>query len=205
MKEELVGEIVRREWDMFQKVINAGGRASCQEDLKTFAVMRTSQVMVWNEPMLESYLNDIKTADAAGRNLMTEKYARMMESTHPEEYRGIEGSLPLLDKEVYEYTERIVALMTYWGDEMELKYPSVIKTGRPIHRFKDTAEVTSLETYTRGELYTYGIETLKLCWEYYSKCIAEGINIYEKVLKNTVKAYGYSTIQEAEDAEQKKN
>ena len=43
MKLEKVEKILQLEWNMFQKVENIGGRASCQEDFETFYIMRRSQ------------------------------------------------------------------------------------------------------------------------------------------------------------------
>lgn len=45
--------------------------------LKTFYLMREMSHSVLAADTLTSYLQDLETAAAAGRNLMTEKYARM--------------------------------------------------------------------------------------------------------------------------------
>ena len=89
MKEDLIAKIVAMEWDMFQHVVNIGGRAACQDDPETFRIMRSSQAMAWSEDSLASYLEDLAAAAQAGRNLLTEKYARMMEFTAPLEYARI--------------------------------------------------------------------------------------------------------------------
>ena len=97
MKEQLIEKIVELEWQQFQKVQNEGGRASCQDNRPTFNIMRTSQFLVWEMEILESYYQDLQDADAKGWNLLTEKYARMMESTAPVQYeqlketKGMEG------------------------------------------------------------------------------------------------------------------
>jgi hypothetical protein len=95
-KENLIASIVQAEWEMFQVVPNVGGPAGCQQDPKTFEIMRSSQAVSWSETALESYLDDLVTAQRSGRNLLTEKYARMMESTAPAEYAAIEHLLPPL-------------------------------------------------------------------------------------------------------------
>lgn len=87
-KNQLIKEIVEMEWQQFQNVHNEGGRASCQDDKETFEIMRNSQFLVWNEEVLKSYLADLQDAWADGWNLLTEKYARMMESTAPKEYEA---------------------------------------------------------------------------------------------------------------------
>ncbi|MBQ7585345.1 MAG: DUF4125 family protein, partial [Desulfovibrionaceae bacterium] len=69
--------IVDLEWKMFSAVQNVGGRASCQNDPQTFRIMRLSQCATWDDALISSYLDDLKLATLEGRNLMTEKYARM--------------------------------------------------------------------------------------------------------------------------------
>ena len=88
--EVLIKEIVQTEWAMFDRVSNAGGRAGCQDDWETFDIMRRSQFVVWDRVSLESYRNDLQQAEKQGRNLLTEKYAYMMQDTCPEEYQKIE-------------------------------------------------------------------------------------------------------------------
>ena len=94
--EALIKEIVQTEWAMFDRVSNAGGRAGCQDDWETFDIMRRSQFVVWDRVSLESYRNDLQQAEKQGRNLLTEKYAYMMQDTCPEEYQKIEKELPVL-------------------------------------------------------------------------------------------------------------
>ena len=94
MRDELMSEIIKLEWDMFSHVSNVGGPASCQMRPDTFKIMRKSQAATWSDELLASYLEDLKAATREGRNIMTEKYARMMESTFPEEYRKLAASLP---------------------------------------------------------------------------------------------------------------
>ena len=54
---------------------------------------------------------------------MTEKYARMMESTFPEEYRKLAASLPPVDKETLQKIEEIVAINVGWKAELFDRYP----------------------------------------------------------------------------------
>ena len=73
-KIELIDEIIAMEWWQFQAVENEGGRASCQDDLETFTIMRKSQFLAWDTDVIESYHRDISAAREACRNLITEKY-----------------------------------------------------------------------------------------------------------------------------------
>ena len=70
--------IIDREWQMFQKVENIGGRASCQDDFETFYIMRFSQYGGWSDEMVDLYLSFAADSFRLGRNLVSEKYARMM-------------------------------------------------------------------------------------------------------------------------------
>ena len=94
-RDDLVETIVRMEWDAFQRTTNMGGRVACQGNWPVFHQMRASQFLTWPENLLASYRDDLKDAEYVSRNLVTEKYARMMRSTHPEEYAAtIEPYIP---------------------------------------------------------------------------------------------------------------
>ena len=98
-KTEILEAIIQLEWNMFQKVRNTGGRAGCQDDWETFYIMRKSQFTSWKKELLLSYERDLLDGESSGRNLVMEKYAYMMESTVPEEYRRIEENLPKISEE----------------------------------------------------------------------------------------------------------
>ncbi len=92
--------VVAHEWAQFQLVRGEGGRASCQDNPAEFEVQRLGQFMTWTMPLLDSYAADLDAADAVGRNLLTEKYARMMESTEPERFAAeLAPHLPPLSAE----------------------------------------------------------------------------------------------------------
>jgi len=196
-KDELVSTIVKMEWQMFQNVRNIGGPAACQSDHETFEVMRRSQALSWSEATLESYLGDLRAAEISGRNLVSEKYARMMASTSPLEYERIKDLLPPLDHEVNPLIERIVRVEVKWQEEVLESFPHLVRRGRPIHSSEDTRYVTSVETYLRGELATYSSRTIRL----YDKDIADyqrqGKNAAMVVLEHMTKRYGYNSLEEA--------
>jgi hypothetical protein len=197
-KEDLVQEIVEIEWRMFQNVHNIGGPAPCQDDFKTFEIMRYSQAMAWSEVTLESYLDDLIAAEETGRNLVTEKYGRMMESTSPLEYARIKHLLPALDHEVLPLIDKIVATTLKWQEELMQKFPYLVRRGRPIHSSEDTLFVTSFETYLRGELVTYSSQTLKSYYQDVVNYERENENGAMITLEYTVKRYGYDSLEEAD-------
>ena len=145
---------------MFHSVQGIDGPAACQQDRKTFEIMRASQLQAWNQETAESYLDDLQRAKATGRNLMTEKYARMMEYTSPCEFRRIAPNVPALDVEAESIIERLSEISVRWMEELAAKYPHVGAQGRPIRNSGDNAHTPSFETYNRGELGTYSVKTL---------------------------------------------
>jgi hypothetical protein len=198
-KEELITKIIDAEWEMFHNVPNIGGTALCQEDRRTFEINRFAQAMSYSEAVLESYLNDLSEAKNINRNLMTEKYGRMMESTSPEEYAQLEHLLLPLDLEVPPQIEKIVRIVLKWEEELAGKYPDIARRGRPIYSSEDTLYTTSIETYLRGELATYSLRTLKLYYENILNQKSEVINGSEVILRNVMESYGFKSLREANE------
>jgi hypothetical protein len=198
-KEELINRIVEAEWKMFQDVPNIGGKASCQEDYRTFKINRYGQDSTWSEDVLESYLDDLNEAEKKKRNLLTEKYARMMKSTSPEEYAKIADLLPALSRETLSLVEEIIKIILDWEEEIKAKYPDIAKRGRPTYSSSDGLRVTSIETYLRGELPTYSFKTLKLYFENLKKQRSEKINASEIALEYMMRQYGFSSLKEANE------
>lgn len=197
--EALVDELVKTEWEAFDKVKNEGGRASCQDDWNTFSIMRKSQYLTWTQEMLESYLEDFHNAKEKGWNLITEKYGRMMESTTSDHYDKIKDSLPPLSPDKKQIIEEIVKLQVSAMEELEKKYPLVADTARSIHTSEDTPFNTSYETYLRGELSTYSDKTLQLYGRYLVDLLSKEMNPAMLIMENTAKLYGYSSLVELEE------
>lgn len=196
---DAIDEVVRLEWEMFRRVPNRGGSAACQENPKTFGIMRAAQLASWSDAVLESYLADLKDAAHAGRNLLTEKYGHMMKSTAPEEYARIAGMLPTVAPRALDLIAQIVPIVLAWEVALVRTYPGIMARGRPIFSSEDQPQVTSLETYLSGELATYSIETLELYLAHIERQRAAGINGSEITLACTARQYGYATLQEAND------
>ena len=191
--------IVNLEWELFQDVNNAGGRAACQDMPQTFAIMRASQYHAWPEEVRESYLDDLHAAEEAKANLLAQKYAFMMKSTYPEEFASLQAALPAISPECESMIDQILDIQVPWAREIAKKYPHFASRGRPVHAHEDSRWGTSIETYLRGELSTYSSRTLALLLEHYRKARAEGVNLQEVADTFMVRCYGYDSIATAEE------
>ncbi len=189
--------IAKSEFEAFDKVQNEGGRASCQNNWPTFKVMRMSQYMTWTEDMLLQYLYEFKTNYANGRNMIEEKYARMMESTAPLEYARFAKRLPEVSEAKKAIVEQIVALQVKWMEEFAAQYPNLAEDARAIHTAEDLAYDTSYETYLRGELCTYSDRMLEMYGRYIVAHAQAGKNVACEIMKNTVQFYGYQDLETA--------
>lgn len=193
-KKLLIENIIALEWEAFDKVDNEGGRADCQDDYETFYIMRKSQYLTWNEPLLQSFLEDLKKAKETGWNLISEKYARMMESTCKEEYDKLKDRLPFVSEEKKAVVEQIVAIQVGFMEEFAKEYPKMAENARVIHTSEDTFFRTSYETYLRGELLTYSDETLKLYGQMIVSLARDNKNLAKMIMENTAKMYGYTDL-----------
>lgn len=194
--------IVEHEWAQFQRVNNEGGPANCQGNWPTFHQMRLSQFLTWPFPLLESYTADLNNADATGRNLLTEKYARMMESTEPVRYaREIGPHLPQLDSARLARQEDIIVIQVNWAIDFRTRFPRLGEAMRVLRTEQDTLEDTSFETYLRGELGTYSDATLTLYQDLVEATSKAGENLTELTIRWTVLLGGYADLAEAEAAQ----
>ena len=191
--------IVAAEWEMFQATHNKGGRASCQDDYRTFYNMRTAQFDCWSGAAAESYLEDLRAARAAGRNLVAEKYLRMMERTHPAEYEAQKDRIPPVSGEQAALAREICDEMLAQTVPLRRAYPLVGGNGRPLFSGEDGRGFTSVETYQLGELLTYSEKTLRLLREHLFALKAQGRSLAEEVTARSVCSYGFSSLREAEN------
>ena len=196
---DLTEAIVRHEWNQFQDTNNEGGRASCQGNWPVFHQMRLSQFLTWPADLQRSYAEDLDEADRVGRNLITEKYGRMMASTAPEQYREtIEPYIPRLSEVRVARQEAIIAQQVAWAADFRSRYPRLGEAMRVLTTAEDTPQATSFETYLRGELGTYSERTLGLYEAMIAAKRAAGTNLTEETILNTVRLGGFSGLDEAE-------
>ena len=197
-KAQLTEAIIKTEWEQFDKTKNEGGRASCQDNWNTFSVMRRSQYLTWPEELLASFYTDLKAAEAEGRNLITEKYGRMMESTAPERYNEIKEYFPELSEERKKIQEEIIKIQVNWMEQFAKEYPKMAGNARVIHTSEDTEAETSYETYLRGEIGTYSDATLLLYGRFIASLAQESKNLAYETMNNTAQLLGYEGVADAE-------
>ena len=183
----------------FDKVKNEGGRASCQDDFETFEIMRKSQFLTWDQATLDGYVADLRTAEQVGRNLIQEKYARMMTTTAPAQYATFAHLLPPLSDWQKETIEAVCAQQVTWRLAFAEAYPYMSSQARLIRTEEDSAYGTSFETYLRGELGTYSEGTLRAYKNMVDDYVKRGGNITTDTMNQTALLYGYKGLDAAEE------
>ena len=149
----VLAEIVERELAMFLATSNEGGVSVCQTRPDTFRAMRKMAHSAHDDALLESYLADLRQAEADGRNVMLEKYARMDDRLPPL------STSPLLDQ--------IADAEEAFLHEAQRLYPNVIKSnGKGMFR-----------RYLRCELETLSLRTLELYAAQIDRARREGRNL----------------------------
>lgn len=199
VKQTLIDQIISVEWDMFAATNNAGGKADCQEDPKTFHIMRDAQFQAWSEILLAAYQQDLAQAAHEGRNPLSEKYGYMMRWTYPEEYEQIKEYLPPISEEKHRLIIDIIQIQMKQTAEFMREYPFLANNGRPIYHIDGNA-TTSIEVYGYGEMATYSMHTLELFYNYLIQLDNDGQNYQRMIVENTIRAYGYQSLDEAEKA-----
>ena len=195
-KEELILSIIDMEFSMFDRVHNEGGRADCQDNRRMFEAMRSSQFLTWDEETLGSYKEDLREASKSGRNLLTEKYAFMMEDTDPEGFGRLKGALKMPGKGALLLVDEIMDLYMRQTEDFMKTWPQFLKRSRPLYA-KSSGPVTSIETYMRSELKTYSEKTLGLLLLHMKAMEAEGLSMVYEIYRYTAKAYGFDSVEEA--------
>lgn len=194
-KDPLIAAIIGAEWQMFDKVQNEGGRAACQNDARTFAIMRYSQFAPLPQDVLESYRDDLAAAAREGRNLLAEKYAYMMEYTDPATFdRTLRDHLPAVSAYKQELCARIANRLIRDEQQFAALYPALHAQGRPTEGAQ--ADDVSVHVYALGELKTYSERTLERYDAWLRAHPEENISI--SVHRVMVQLYGYDSLEAAE-------
>lgn len=198
VKEALIGELIRLEWNDLIKAQIEGTEE--QDDFQTYVMTREGIYQTWNEEMLRSYISDFHRADDRGFNLISEKYGRMLKTTFPARYQKIAETLPVLSQVREEIIEEIVGIQVKWMEELAQRYPKAAGKAGGIHTKEDQPFRISYETCQRGELSTYSENTLDLYGKFIAGLCRENRNLPEMIMTNTAQLYGYASLEELEQA-----
>ena len=197
-RKEVIDEIVKLEFDAFDKVQNKGGRAECQNNWPFFYVMRKSQYLTWTDDMLLTIRDLWLENKAKGWNMITEKYGRMMESTAPEEYEQIKDNFPVKSKRTKQIVNQIAQIQVEWMKDFSAKYPKLASNARDITSDADALDNASYETYLKGELLTYSDRLLAMYAVFVIDLYKSGKNLAEMTIENTAMLQGYDSLEAAE-------
>lgn len=180
-REGLLQEILDREWDMFQKVKSAGP-ASCQSSPDTFRTIRGSIFQLWPPQLMAAYIVELCKAQWEGRNLLTEKYARMDNLIPPI------NTNPVIDE--------IVAIEEKWQEEIRQKYPGLY--ARSCRSTDPTGDGRNFSVYLRCELETYGDLALQIYYDWVDQARRAEANYSLTMLTRIVLDSGFKSLDEAE-------
>jgi len=175
-KEILIQEILQKEEAMFLAV-RASEPSACQDRVKTFRMMRKMSHWVLPETVLESLLQDLVRAEYAGRNLMTEKYARMENK--------ISRARP------HPLIVDIVNIEAQWQEGLKKRYPLTFK-----------GQGAGGDIYFACELETYSHETVELYYGALILALSETRNLVEERYTYLFSQLGYDSIDEMEKKQQ---
>jgi len=195
---EVIDKIISIEWDMFTVINEGESRADCQDDKTTFEGMRAAQFYAWSGEAAAFYLDDLETALRENRNLVEEKYIYMMEKTEPAMYNELLSRLRLPSEEARAVAHKISDLLLEQTRVMFEDYPYISGQGRPLYSEFDHM-TTSVETYQLCELLTYSEKTLNAYLSHLVKQTGEGISLAKTILENTIRFYGFGSLEEAEE------
>lgn len=198
-KKEVIDHIVDMEWQMMNEVHGLDGRSVCQDDFKTFHIMRFSNYFPWTTELLESYTQDLVRAEEDGRNLVLEKYAYMMSLSDHDYYKAhLQEIVPAPNAFTSKLIREIVVYLLDCERQLAEKYPKISSKGRVLQTSSFDANFASIETYSIGELRTYSPRTLRLLLEFIRSEKALGHNIAMKIRSSMAKLYGYQSLEELE-------
>ena len=194
-----IEKIILYEWEMFTSVNEGEEKVSCQEDRITFEAMRAAQFKAWSPAAVSSYLDDLEAARKSGRNLIEEKYIHMMETTEPSRYNALLPRITAPSDTVRAIASEVSDMLLDQTRVMFELYPFVSGRGRPLYSTFDDAYI-SVETYQLCELLTYSEKTLSALKEHVERLAKDKISLARLMLENTVKFYGYESLDTAEAA-----
>ena len=168
----LLKHIIDLEWTMFHSV-KASEPAACQEEEGAFRLMRWMSHSVHPAGLLELLAANLEQAAAQGRNLMTEKYARMG------------GQIPPLKASAH--FAPIIAAELGWMEALNRRYPLT---------FPGTGD--RFQAYLAADLETWSDPALEQYAELVRDALAADRNLVAIRYRNLFRRLGYPSIEARE-------
>lgn len=157
-KASLIEALIQIEYDMFDATEGLDGRAGCQDDRRTFHLMRRCQHQIWSEEVLRLVLSEFAAAKAEGRNLIAEKYGYMMAESDPAYYEAhLKDRLPSISPVKAQALSDLEAIFRGFYEALLAVAPSVARHGRVQ---ETTRYEVSAATYLAGELKTWSLKAI---------------------------------------------
>lgn len=181
---KVIDKIAAYEWDMLLKTRSNQKHLECKNNKYMFLLMRRSQWNIYPLDIQAAYLRDIHGALKEHRNLMIEKYGYMMEDTQPEAYERIKHELPPKTPEKIALVTELISYHKTWYDEAKNLLPTTVTFGRSVSA--DGTNDTSIDTYLKGEFFTYSVDTLKRLTEFARAKQRENVNLIVETYKQYI-------------------
>lgn len=180
-KTGLVEQVVALEWKMFRQV-HSKYPVSCQQSPEVFKAVRSSIFELWPKEVLGAYLLELEEAGKEGRNLLTEKYARM------------DNLIPSRTKNPH--ISKIVEIEVAWQKELQGTYPALYQKVCRLNSGADDG--SDFAVYLACELETYGDRAIDLYYQWVRESSLRGENVSIKMLESLVLSGGFQNLTQAE-------
>lgn len=182
LQQNSIQKIIKLEWAMFQKV-RSFAPASCQSNPNAFARIRGAIFRQWPFDVLAAYLEYLEAAQREGRNLLTEKYARMDNKI---------GAI--ID---HHLLNDIVDIETQWQQQIRDRYPALYRRVCRDTNLEDNG--SNFSVYLRCELETYGEKAIIHYYKWVKRGHQNGENYAIAMLEELVHSEGFLNIEQAEN------
>ena len=123
----------------------------------------------------------------------------MMKTTEPEKYAALLPRVTPPVESALSLAREVLVILLEQTRVLFEDYPYISGQGRPLYSESDCGTV-SVETYQLCELMTYSEKTLAGLKDHITALEKNGVPLARVILENTVRFYGYKTLDAAESA-----
>lgn len=174
MREQILRDIIDLETAMFRS-LNIG-EPMPEDRIRPFRLMRWMTYSVLADDTLASWLADLQAARQTGRNVLTEKYARIDNLIPPIKNNPRIGE--------------IVAAEVRWMEELHDRYPQMIR--------RQADDAALFEKYAACELETWSDTSIELYHRDVCAALRERRNLPEERYNNLYRRMGQGSLAELE-------